>query len=44
MKIIDIRFQYQYPETCEQFLQEVEKQLGTLGIKLEIRIGYANCI
>ena len=44
MKVIDIRFQYQYPETCEQFLQEVEKQLGALGIKLDIRIGYANCI
>ena len=44
MKVIDIRFQYQFPETCEEFLQDVEKELGKIGIKLEIRTGWANCI
>lgn len=39
MAIVDIRFQYEIPQTCEQFLQDVEKQLGERGIRVEIHIG-----
>lgn len=39
MAIIDIRFQYEIPETCEQFLQSVQDQIGSLGIKLEVHMG-----
>ena len=34
MAIIDIRFQYEIPQTCEQFLQTVQEQVGKLGIKI----------
>lgn len=39
MALIDIRFKYEIPETCEQFLQSVQEQVGKLGIKLEAHIG-----
>ena len=39
MALIDIRFQYEIPETCEQFLQSVQDQIGSLEIKLEVHIG-----
>ncbi len=39
MAVIDIRFQYEIPDTCEQFLQTVQDQLGELGIKIEVHIG-----
>lgn len=39
MAVIDIRFQYDIPKTCEQFLQTVQDRLGELGIKIEVHIG-----
>lgn len=39
MAVIDIRFQYEIPHTCEQFLQTVQDQIGKLGIKLEVHVG-----
>ena len=39
MAVIDIRFQYEIPETCEQFLQTVQDRIGELGILLEVHIG-----
>ena len=39
MAVIDIRFQYDIPKTCEQFLQTVQERLGELGIKIEVHIG-----
>ena len=39
MAVIDIRFQYDIPETCEQFLQVVQEQVGELGIKIEVHVG-----
>lgn len=44
MAIIDIRFQYEIPDTCERFLQVVQDQIGELGIKIEAKVGWANCI
>ncbi len=39
MAVIDIRFKYDIPEMCEQFLQTVQEQLGDLGIEIEAHIG-----
>jgi NADH pyrophosphatase NudC (nudix superfamily) len=39
MAFIDIRFQYEIPETCQQFLQTVQDEVGELGIKIEVHIG-----
>lgn len=39
MAVIDIRFQYEIPETCRQFLQTVEDRIRELGITLEVHIG-----
>ena len=37
--IIDIRFQYPFPESCDEFLQSEEERLGEIGIILEKHIG-----
>lgn len=39
MTVIDIRFQYEIPETCEQFLKTVQDQVEELGIKIEVHVG-----
>lgn len=39
MALIDIRFQHDIPQTCEQFLQTVQDKLGELGIKIEVHVG-----
>lgn len=39
MAVIDIRFQYEIPESCQKFLQTVQDEVGELGIKIEVHIG-----
>lgn len=39
MAVIDIRFQYEIPENCVQFLQTVQDQVGKFGIKIEVHVG-----
>lgn len=39
MAVIDIRFQYDIPKMCEEFLQTVQDEVGKLGIKIEVHVG-----